>query len=138
MVITLHAEALIIFVITLSVITFLSVGILIFWMFRERAKTNRLTARIDDLKTRVNEQYLSQQAMLNQLATLEDQTVNLSQLENELQDNKENRSAYKQALKMIEMGADLEDIISTCELNRAEAELLMNLQTYKQVRECVA
>ncbi|WP_442960193.1 DUF2802 domain-containing protein [Pseudoalteromonas sp. A25] len=34
---------------------------------------------------------------------------------------------YSRAVKMIELGADLEEIMRECELPRAEAELLMSL-----------
>jgi septal ring factor EnvC (AmiA/AmiB activator) len=34
---------------------------------------------------------------------------------------------YSRAVKMIELGADLEEIMKECELPRAEAELLMSL-----------
>ena len=34
---------------------------------------------------------------------------------------------YSRAVKMVELGADLEEIIRECELPRAEAELLFNL-----------
>ncbi|TMN93870.1 hypothetical protein CWB73_03545 [Pseudoalteromonas phenolica] len=34
---------------------------------------------------------------------------------------------YSRAVKMIELGADLEEIIRECEIPRAEAELLLSL-----------
>ncbi|KZN65147.1 hypothetical protein N473_00840 [Pseudoalteromonas luteoviolacea CPMOR-1] len=34
---------------------------------------------------------------------------------------------YSRAVKMVELGADLEEIMRECELPRAEAELLMSL-----------
>jgi len=42
-------------------------------------------------------------------------------------------SAYKQALKMVSMGADTEEVMTSCDLGRAEAELLTNLQGYRKV-----
>ncbi len=39
---------------------------------------------------------------------------------------------YSRAMKMVELGADLEEIIRECELPRAEAELLVNLHQQKQ------
>lgn len=38
---------------------------------------------------------------------------------------------YSRAVKMVELGADLEEIIRECELPRAEAELLYNLHQRK-------
>lgn len=39
---------------------------------------------------------------------------------------------YSRAVKMVELGADLEEIIRECELPRAEAELLFNLHRQKR------
>ena len=38
---------------------------------------------------------------------------------------------YSRAVKMVELGADLEEIIQECELPRAEAELLLRLHRTK-------
>lgn len=38
---------------------------------------------------------------------------------------------YSRAMKMVELGADIDEIIRECELPRAEAELLMNLHQTK-------
>ncbi|KZN47134.1 hypothetical protein N476_23435 [Pseudoalteromonas luteoviolacea H33] len=39
---------------------------------------------------------------------------------------------YSRAVKMVELGADLEEIMRECELPRAEAELLMSLHNKSQ------
>lgn len=39
---------------------------------------------------------------------------------------------YSRAMKMVQLGADLEEIMRECELPRAEAELLYNLHQAKQ------
>lgn len=38
---------------------------------------------------------------------------------------------YSRAMKMVQLGADLEEIMRECELPRAEAELLFNLHQQK-------
>ena len=38
---------------------------------------------------------------------------------------------YSRAVKMVELGADLEEVIRECELPRAEAELLFSLHKQK-------
>ncbi|MEH8021262.1 MULTISPECIES: DUF2802 domain-containing protein [Rheinheimera] len=40
---------------------------------------------------------------------------------------------YSRAMKMVQLGADLEEIMRECELPRAEAELLFNLHQQKQL-----
>jgi uncharacterized protein HemX len=39
---------------------------------------------------------------------------------------------YSRAMKMVQLGADLEEIMRECELPRAEAELLFNLHQQKK------
>lgn len=39
---------------------------------------------------------------------------------------------YSRAMKMVQLGADLDEIIRECELPRAEAELLFNLHQQKK------
>ncbi|MDX1392433.1 MAG: DUF2802 domain-containing protein [Rheinheimera sp.] len=41
---------------------------------------------------------------------------------------------YSRAMKMVQLGADLDEIIRECELPRAEAELLFNLHQQKKQR----
>ena len=42
-----------------------------------------------------------------------------------------NDGGYQHALKLLEMGSSIEDIIRDCNLTPAEAELLANLQAYQ-------
>ncbi|MGJ8691913.1 MAG: DUF2802 domain-containing protein [Thalassotalea sp.] len=39
---------------------------------------------------------------------------------------------YRRALKMVELGADIEEVIAECELPRAEAELLFDIHIKQQ------
>ncbi len=39
-------------------------------------------------------------------------------------------SAYTQAMKMVEMGANMKDITQTCHLSSAEAKLLLNIKSF--------
>ena len=38
---------------------------------------------------------------------------------------------YSRAVKMVELGADLHEIMTECELPKAEAELLISLHRHK-------
>ena len=65
------------------------------------------------------------------LAEVEKQFVDLADKQNEmveLAQSEQDQNVYAQAAKMIEMGATVEDVMSSCGLSRAESELL------KQVR----
>jgi hypothetical protein len=59
---------------------------------------------------------------------------NLESLIKKTQENQQNLVAqapenrlYTRAVKMVELGASIEELMSECELPRAEAELLLNL-----------
>lgn len=59
---------------------------------------------------------------------------NLESLVRKTQENQQNLVAqapenrlYTRAVKMVELGASIEELMSECELPRAEAELLLNL-----------
>lgn len=45
-----------------------------------------------------------------------------------------NQSGYNQGIKILEMGGGMSDIIDTCHLTKAEAELLCNLHDYKEAQ----
>jgi hypothetical protein len=64
--------------------------------------------------TEVNRQLIS---MDNQLQSLENK--------------KYHDGGYQHALRILSMGGDKDEIMSSCSLSNAEAELLMNLQAYQ-------
>ena len=45
---------------------------------------------------------------------------------------------YNQAIKLAEMGATLDEIQTSCQLSKAESELVMSLQVYKQILDAQA
>lgn len=45
-----------------------------------------------------------------------------------------NDGGYQHALKLLELGSSIEQIIQDCNLTHAEAELLANLQAYQMAR----
>lgn len=66
-----------------------------------------------------------------QLREINSQLVSMdNQLQN-LENIRENDGGYQHALRILEMGGNKEEIIDSCHLSSAEAELLMNLQAYR-------
>ncbi|MDX1538585.1 DUF2802 domain-containing protein [Arsukibacterium sp.] len=70
--------------------------------------------------------------------SLENELQNLQNAYNELAEQQQALSLtdpeskiYTRAMKMVQLGADLEEIMRECELPRAEAELLFNLHQAK-------
>ncbi|MEE2025094.1 DUF2802 domain-containing protein [Alkalimonas mucilaginosa] len=73
--------------------------------------------RVLDLESRLLEQQQLLAAQGEQL-----QALQLTEPESKI---------YSRAMKMVQLGADLEEIMRECELPRAEAELLYNLHQQK-------
>lgn len=66
-------------------------------------------------------------AMGRRLSLLEQKLEQLSDRQISMEEAAPERKIYSRAMKMVELGANLDEIISECELPRAEAELLINL-----------
>lgn len=89
-----------------------------------QAETEELRAGVIGVGQRVLVLQEQQQALSEQLQQLaeQQQAIALSDPESKI---------YSRAMKMVALGADLEEIIRECELPRAEAELLFNLHQQK-------
>lgn len=66
-----------------------------------------------------------------QLREINKQLISMDNQLQDLENQRENDGGYQHALRILEMGGDREEIISSCHLSNAEAELLMNLQAYR-------
>lgn len=69
-----------------------------------------------------------------QYQLVQDQLLQLQQQQDAIALSDPESKIYSRAMKMVELGADLEEIIRECELPRAEAELLYNLHQQKNVK----
>ncbi len=72
-----------------------------------------------------------QQCQLNQ-QTLAAELEQLSEHQQKIQLFDPESKLYSRAVKMVQLGAGLEEIMQECELPRAEAELLLNLHRQQQ------
>lgn len=64
---------------------------------------------------------------------LQDINRQLTGMDNQVQglaNQRDNDGGYQHALRILQMGGDREEIISSCHLSAAEADLLMNLHAY--------
>lgn len=62
----------------------------------------------------------------NQLNQLDDRLL-------AIENSRGNEGGYQYALKILEKGGSLEEVMTSCHLTRAEAELITNLQAYKSL-----
>jgi hypothetical protein len=66
-----------------------------------------------------------------QLREINKQLVSMDNQLQDLENKRDNDGGYQHALHILEMGGNREEIIDSCHLSSAEAELLMNLQAYR-------
>ena len=64
-------------------------------------------------------------ALDSKFSEVNDQQAQMSQ-------QQQHQGAYKQASKMIQLGASIDEITKDCDITRAEAELLMSLQGFQE------
>lgn len=71
---------------------------------------------------------------------LKEVNAQLVSMDNQLQglENKRNNDGgYQHAMKILEMGGNRDEIVESCHLSPAEAEFLMNLQSYRAAMKTI-
>lgn len=108
-------------------------------LLNQRKQIHSLNDNLDTLKTTVHELTKEHPVLINadlffsrQLREINSQLVSMDNQLQGLENKRDNDGGYQHALRILEMGGDREEIISSCHLSSAEAELLMNLQAYRQ------
>lgn len=92
------------------------------------ARIETLQGQLESLRKQMMELHTGAIGMGQRLQSAEGamQKIQDSQQELTLQDPE--RRLYSRAAKMVELGADLDEVMSECELPQAEAELLISLR----------
>ncbi|MBQ4831760.1 DUF2802 domain-containing protein [Pseudoalteromonas sp. MMG010] len=102
--------------------------------YLERTQEHKiLSEQTDILRSEVNELRIGLLSVGNRVLTIEQQANELLQNQEAQKYEDPDAKIYSRAVKMVELGADLEEVIRECELPRAEAELLMTLHRQKKV-----
>lgn len=87
------------------------------------------------------EEYLSKHNLLvnadlgfaKQLAEINRMLISMDNQLQSLENKRDNDGGYQHALRILEMGGDKDEIVNSCHLSNAEAELLINLNAYRAV-----
>ncbi|WP_462175684.1 DUF2802 domain-containing protein [Pseudoalteromonas gelatinilytica] len=87
--------------------------------------------QLNILRSEVAEMRAGMLSIGKRVVAVEEKSKELEQLQDAQKYDDPNAKIYSRAVKMVELGADLEEIIRECELPRAEAELLMSLHKQK-------
>lgn len=87
--------------------------------------------QVSILRSEVAEMRAGMLSIGKRVVAVEEQHQELLQLQDAQKYDDPNAKIYSRAVKMVELGADIEEIIRECELPRAEADLLMSLHKQK-------
>lgn len=81
----------------------------------------------DNLNKQVNELHVGSVGLGKKVFSLNTTIRDSLERQQELVSHDPDSKLYTRAVKMVELGADLEEVMRECDLPRAEAELLLNL-----------
>ena len=89
-------------------------------------KNNRL--QHESLTKQFNKLRTGSLGMSNKLVDMVEQLERIEERQNEIAMNDSGGRLYSRASKMVELGADVNELMKECDLPKAEAELLLSLQ----------
>lgn len=89
--------------------------------------TKRVVKSNESLNKQLVEIHAANHAMAHRIADLESMVEQTMSRQNEIVTQDPDSKLYSRAVKMVELGADIEEVMRECELPRAEAQLLYTL-----------
>lgn len=121
----------------------LSVNVIIFlfignFLLNQRKQINLLQEELDILKKTTDQVVRDHPVLINadlhfakHLKEINNQLISMDNQLQDLEHKRDNDGGYQHALRILEMGGNRDEIVNSCHLSNAEAELLMNLQAYR-------
>ena len=92
------------------------------------ASVATLQGQLESLRKQMMELHTGAIGMGQRLQSVEGAMQQVNERQQELTMQDPERRLYSRAAKMVELGADLDEVMSECELPQAEAELLISLR----------
>ncbi|MEN3799719.1 DUF2802 domain-containing protein [Aeromonas veronii] len=92
------------------------------------ASAATLQGQLESLRKQMMELHTGAIGMGQRLQSVEGAMQQVNERQQELTMQDPERRLYSRAAKMVELGADLDEVMSECELPKAEAELLISLR----------
>ncbi len=124
-----------------NVVIFLCIGN---FLFSHRKQLITLREKMGSLEQSMEQVVKDHPVLVNadllfakQLREINAQLISMDNQLQDLENKRDNDGGYQHALRILEMGGDRDEIISSCRLSSAEADLLMNLQAYRSAIKTV-
>lgn len=92
------------------------------------ASVATLQGQLESLRKQMMELHTGAIGMGQRLQSVEGAMQQVNERQQELTMQDPERRLYSRAAKMVDLGADLDEVMSECELPKAEAELLISLR----------
>lgn len=122
-------------IVSINVIIFLFIGN---FLLAQRKLSAELSDQIKDLAKNMDQMNRDHPILINadllfsrQIREINSQLVSMDNQLQDLENKRDNDGGYQHALRILEMGGNRDEIMESCHLSNAEAELLMNLQAYR-------
>ncbi|KTC85747.1 DUF2802 domain-containing protein [Legionella drozanskii] len=100
----------------------------------------KMARQVKELNTELEQLQVNHNLLVNadlgfgkQITEINRQLISMDNQLQALENKRDNDGGYQHALRILEMGGNKDEIIDSCHLSNAEAELLMNLQAYRSV-----
>ncbi|MCG7567621.1 DUF2802 domain-containing protein [Pseudoalteromonas sp. CnMc7-15] len=127
------------YMIAASIVLLLAVLVIVLWLrtsqlarqmraLRQNMDTEKqASSQTQILRAEVSELRTALENMSNRIGQIQQRTEEVAQQQDTIREADPQARIYSRAVKMIELGAPMEEVMSECELPRAEAELLFSL-----------
>lgn len=123
----------------MNIIPFVVNILLGYVIYTQINQSRDLTKRIDTLESALQPIMQAQKAMMSadvdiehQIQEIFKQVISMDKQIQALENIRANDGGYQHALHILQMGGTKDEIVNSCHLTNAEAELLMNLQAYRE------
>jgi hypothetical protein len=94
-----------------------------------------LNSQLVEIKGESQSQYLENEQISKQLEhrikVLQQETIEQKQLIEQIKNQQPQDKLYSRAFKLVELGADIEEVVRECDIPRAEAEMLLSVHKNK-------
>jgi hypothetical protein len=105
-------------------------------LFNElQTSQNLLNSQLVEIKDKSQSQYLESEQVSKQLEhrikVLQQETIEQKQLIEQIKNQQPQDKLYSRAFKLVELGADIEEVVRECDIPRAEAEMLLSVHKNK-------
>ncbi len=113
-------------------------------MLNQRKQIMTLKEQFESLEKQSNQIAKDHPVLINadllfakKLTEINSQLISMDNQLQDLENKRDNDGGYQHALRILEMGGNKEEIVDSCHLSNAEAELLINLQAYRSAIKAI-